>query len=393
MKTIATWFVRQWRQVRRHAGHELMRGVADRNILLVLVVAPAVYILIFGLTYLNGKLYNIPVAVVDYDRSELSRTVIRSLRSNESLSVNALLTDESQLRDVLTREQCWGAVVIPPGMERCVKRGEQVHVVMMVNTSNIIIGNYAQKGMQAVLGSIGGAAAMERMMKTGTPSAAVRTSYLPVDLETRVLFNPTSNYALFVVPLLFMLLIHQVTALGTGMSWAKSISEEGLAKHIDGSELHVLILGRMLPYVCAALFWFFVIVAGAHTLFAIPYTGGIGTTMVFALLAAFTVVLTGSLAGLLVKDKLGVIQIIFFTSMPLLLLSGGSWPLDSMPEPVRWIAETLPPTHMMLGYRELALERPGFLTVMPHIAALAAASAVLYLLVIAALRRALRTAV
>jgi ABC-type multidrug transport system permease subunit len=63
-------------------------------------------------------------------------------------------------------------------------------------------------------------------------------------------------------------------------------------------------------------------------------------------------VLVGSLSGALVRNKVGVVEILFFTSMPSLLISGGSWPLASMPAAVRRLALFLPSTHIMTGYSD-----------------------------------------
>jgi len=217
MKTVDTTGTTFWKAIRRHAGAEAHHIAADRNILLVVVLAPLLYTLVFGLTYLKGKVYDLPIAVVDYDRSSMSRTLISSLESNEALTVRFVLVDESELRDLMVREEVWGAVVFPRDMERHIKRGGQVDVPMMVNTSNIIIGNYAQRGIQTVLGSISACVSMDKMMKHGTSVFDVRTAYAPVDLQVRTLFNPASNYALFVVPLMLMLLLHQVIGLGAGI--------------------------------------------------------------------------------------------------------------------------------------------------------------------------------
>jgi ABC-2 type transport system permease protein len=377
----------QWTRVRHYAGQETLHIAADRNILLVVVLAPLVYSLIFGLTYYNGKLFDLPVAVVDYDHGDLSRTLIRNLESNESLTVTAILDDESRLRDLMVSEQCWAAVVFPRDMEKNIKRGELVQVPMIVNTSNIIIGNYAQKGIQTVLGSASAGISMEKMMKRGTPGFAVRTSYSPVDLQVRTVFNVASNYALFVLPLLLMLLLHQVIALGAGMSWAKAMGEGIAPFPSDRREMHAAIIGRVLPYAGLAFFWFVVTLTATLTLLEIPFVGSLWLATVFGILAAIVVALLGSLTGVLVRDKLGVVQMLFFTSMPILLISGGSWPIESMPAVVRAFALLLPSTHIMMSFRQQALEGIGISGMVSVFGILLAFAAALYTAVALAVRR------
>jgi ABC-2 type transport system permease protein len=71
------------------------------------------------------------------------------------------------------------------------------------------------------------------------------------------------------------------------------------------------------------------------------------------------------------------VQVLFFTSMPLLLLSGGSWPLQAMPWGVRMFALCLPTTHAMNAYRALALEGLSFGHVVPALLVLALSGVVL----------------
>jgi ABC-2 type transport system permease protein len=322
----------------------------------VLVAAPVAYALLFGLTYINAKVYAIPIVVVDRDGSVLSRAIARSLDAHEALHVQAVTDDETALPELFRREECWAAVVIPPGLERDVKRGSGANVVMMVNASNIILGNYAQKGIHTVLATYGAGLGIDRMERRGIPSFAAPGAYAPVELQTRTLFNPASNYALFVVPLLLMLLVHQVVALGAGMAWAKAF--EG-GRSLDHTSAWWQITQRGRPYFVAALFWIGVSVVGMHAWLDIPFRADPLTFLLFSLLTALCVVLVGSLAGALVRNKVGVVQMLFFGSMPLLLLSGESWPLDAMPWPLRVLATLLPSTHIMHGYRRLALEGAG----------------------------------
>ena len=114
---------------------------SDRNILLVLVIAPLVYSLVFGLTYVRAKVNDLPVVVVDQSHTAASRSIIRSLDAHEALAVSEVISDEGPVRDMLVREQCWAVVVIPREFDAGLTRGMQSDVPVFGNTDNIIIGN------------------------------------------------------------------------------------------------------------------------------------------------------------------------------------------------------------------------------------------------------------
>jgi ABC-2 type transport system permease protein len=223
----------------------------------------------------------------------------------------------------------------------------------------------------------------------------VRASYQPVELQTRTLFNPGSNYSFFVTPLLIILLIHQVVALGSGMSFAKHGIDESSVRAASGSVRNwfgglfgdaVQMQSRIAPYVIVGTFWVIISIIGTHPWLGIPRPASFITALVLGVLLAWNASLFGTLAGALIKDKIGVVQVLFFLSMPLLLLSGGSWPLGSMPWYMRALALCLPSTHAMTAYRALALEGASFLRVLPALSVLLLTGVVLSLASAAAAR-------
>jgi ABC-2 type transport system permease protein len=170
------------------------------------------------------------------------------------------------------------------------------------------------------------------------------------------------------------------------MAWAKAF--EG-GRSLDHTSAWWQITQRGRPYFVAALFWIGVSVIGTHAWLDIPFHADPLTLLLFSLLTALCVVLVGSLAGALVRSKVGVVQMLFFASMPLLLLSGESWPLEAMPWPLRMLATLLPSTHIMHGYRQMALEGAGLGSLWPTFVWLAVLAAALAFALHRVVRRAL----
>ncbi len=370
-----TFFLGVWSVIRRELG--IMR--TDSNIIMVLFVGPLVYTLIFGLVYEKSRVYRVPIVVVDEDRSESSRAIVRSLDAGESVAVADVISPADDLPGRFMREECWAAVVIPGDFERSVKRGDPAQLLMLTNASNIITGNYAQRGVQGVLATASGSVAVDRMMRGGALRSAALAAYTPVSLQTRVLFNPASNYANFIIPLLLMLLIHQVVILGCGMSWAR----DAAAGPVPGGGQYTpsrIFIGKSAPYIFMTMFWMAVGVLGTHTWLAIPFGGGIVGILLLGILAGTCLVTIGSLLGTLIRSKVGVVQMVFFTSMPLVLVSGGSWPLEAMPKGLQIFSLLLPSTHMMEIYRRMSLESAGWGILWPSYLRLALIAAGLLLL-------------
>ena len=240
----------------------------------------------------------------------------------------------------------------------------------MTNTSNVLIGNYVQRGAQSALGTVAVGVNIDKLERGGNSPHGVLRIASPVNVQTRLLYNPAMNYANFVVPLLLMLLVHQIIVMSSSMSWAKEF-ETGL--HLESGvrvSSFEFFCAKSIPYGVMSLTWLIIEATAAHAWLGIPFQGNVGVLGLFGLIVALNVVVVGALVGLIVRSKVGVVQLLFFTSMPLLLISGGSWPLESMPLPIRCIAFLLPSTHIMTSYRRLALEGSGFAELWPAFASL-----------------------
>jgi ABC-2 type transport system permease protein len=64
------------------------------------------------------------------------------------------------------------------------------------------------------------------------------------------------------------------------------------------------------------------------------------------------------------KKQVRIMQVLAFTSYPLFLLSGYSWPIASMPAPLQWLAAMIPTTPMMDAVAKLCAEGTGWLPVL-----------------------------
>lgn len=340
---------RFWRPFAKSMQREWGIMLHDSNIRLVLAAAPLAYLLLFGSVYQNKKVYDVPIMVVDMDRSELSRAVTRSLDANEALRVAFIGNDEAEIQRRLLDESIWGAVLIPRDFARDIKHGSHAGVILYANAASIVVFDHAQTGMQSVLGAAAAGVAMEKIVLRNGTGLMAYESYMPVEPITRILFNPSLNYSNFILPILFMILLHQVIALASGMSWALTYEQGARRGQPSGLEM----AGKVFAYTIPALFWLLVEVIIVHRWMEIPVHGNIVLLMIFGVCVGVVAALFGAVIGSFVKSKVGIVQMLFFYSMPAVLISGAVWPLDAMPAPLHGLALVLPSTHVISTYQML----------------------------------------
>jgi Predicted membrane protein len=93
---------------------EIRRILADRSVMGLMVLAPILYGVFYPQPYLGQVLRHLPIAVVDLDRTELSRGLIMTLDGDEGVKVAVRATNIAEAQQALFRRQVFGILGDPP---------------------------------------------------------------------------------------------------------------------------------------------------------------------------------------------------------------------------------------------------------------------------------------
>jgi len=186
----------------------------------------------------------------------------------------------------------------------------------------------------------------------------------PIMAEVKPIYNVTNSYGGFLLPGLFFLILQQTLLIGMGESVSRD-NEKGIMskafekgimnKALGSSSYGVLnyIVGKSAYYVFLYLSYLVIFIAAVFPFFGLPVAGSIGSIFVLSMIFLITIMLLAILIGTFVKSQVRMMEILAFTSYPFFLLSGYSWPVSSMPEPLQWLAAIIPTTPMMEGMKRL----------------------------------------
>ena len=117
------------------ARKEFRQLVRDWRILFILVFLPAVLLLVFGYA-LSFDVSNVPLAVLDRDRTPQSREVVQSMIGSDSFELTEIIEREEEGARLLDGGQVDVVMVIPPGFGRDVVAGRPAQVQAMIDGSN-----------------------------------------------------------------------------------------------------------------------------------------------------------------------------------------------------------------------------------------------------------------
>src|SRR5262245_56439791 len=306
---------------------EWRRVLGNRGAFLLLVVAPLVYGIYYPQPYLNQILRKIPIAVVDNDLSELSRSIVQILDASNAVSVALQADTIADARAALDRGDAFAVVGIPPGTERDVVKGTTVHVPIYADATYLFIFRSMGSGIGVAIDTLSSELAAGGARTDGSLVKAALASTSPAEVLLQPIFNPVGGYASYVVPAAFVLILQQMLLTAASMLTVVALAQPG------GGAV-ATVLGRGIAHLIIYL------PALALYLIVLPHFYGFSTLgqplQLFALASVFVLAtgFMGQAVGAWFKHPETPTLIFLGTSLPQFFLAGFSWPREAIPKPV-----------------------------------------------------------
>ena len=357
------------RRVLAIARKEVLHILRDHRSLAVAILMPLAMVLLYG-SAIDMELRELPVGVLDLDRSDESRGFLRALASSGFNVVAETLPDRGAVEPGFRRGRFLAALVIPRGFAERLAEGEEAPLQILVDGSDAATAAIAENYLRAV---------------TALVNARFREGemFSPFTVRTRIFFNPELRSADFVVPGLTALILMMICALLTSIALTRE-KESGTLEQILTTPVSPaqVILGKVIPYVVLGAVDAALVLATGRIVFGVPMAGSWWALAAYSLL--FIVIALS--AGLLISARAATLRVamiaaILATMLPTMILSGFLFPLAGMPAPLRILCRLLPATHYLVVIRGVLLKGRAWFPA--ETAALAAMGA---LLLVAAVR-------
>jgi ABC-2 type transport system permease protein len=309
-------FVGEWRRV-----------LAIRGAFMLLVVGPLVYGLYYPQPYLNQILRKIPIAVVDNDLSELSRSIVQTLDASGAVRVAVQAATVAEGRKALDRGDAFAVVEIPPETERDVLKGTTVHVPIFADATYLFIFRSMASGIAIAIDTLSSELAARGARTDGSLVKAALASASPAEILLQPIFNPVGGYASYIVPAAFVLILQQMLLIGASMLTVVALPQ------ITGGAF-ASVLGRGIAHLTIylpALALYFIVLPRFYGFSTLGHP-----VQLFALASLFTLATSfmGQAAGAWFRQPETPTLIFLGTSLPQLFVTGFSWPREAIPTPV-----------------------------------------------------------
>jgi ABC-2 type transport system permease protein len=361
--------VKEMRQIRR-----------DRRTLLILLFVPAFFLLVYGYA-LNFDLRNIRMAVLDQDRSVVSRELVSAFVYSGYFDVVANVQRTGDIDALLDRNEVRAVLVIPARLGADARAGRPTTVQVVINGDNA---NSATTIMSYTLGLVSTVSAQyELEAHEGSFAGPL------LRLEPRVWYNPELRSTLFLVPGLIAYIAMLTAVVSTSLSVVRE-KEVGTMEQVRMAPIGAVpyVVGKTAPYFVISLASATGIVAVAMLLFDLPMRGSW-----LVLLGSVSLFLVGALAfGLLISTVAETQQVAFQVALltsflPTLMLSGFIFPISSMPAFLQVVTYAVPARYFLIALRAIVLKGVGPLMFWHELVALAIFAVVILSLASLRLRR------
>ncbi len=356
LRTAARAFLLTWRSILR-----------DKAALLLFFISGIVYSFFYPLPYSAETVRRVPVAIVDQDHSALSRQLIRYARAHPSILVVGVSTRPEAAQALLWQGQAAGALHIPADFSREVLAGLQPEIEIGGNGAYPLLNKVVLNGLAEVAATVSAGIELKRLGAATPSGTQAEASRQPLGVESLPLFNVREGYGSYVVPGVVVLIMQQTFLLGIGLlfgSWSSGNSfpyARDTASYCGALTAFALVVTLNAMYFFGFVFWWQ----------DYPRGGNLAGSAVLTLLFAYSVAALGMLIGMFFRTRERSMQLLVATSLPIMFLSGLTWPASAIPAPLQVLGWLLPSTAAIQGFiatnqmgasvREVGMELAGLL--------------------------------
>ena len=344
------------------AYKEFLHIYRDRRVLILLLILPPVFTLVFGHAFESGERTDVPAIFVNQDATPRTERFVELLRANKTFAWREHATGQGNESDLLG-QGVRAALVLPSGWSESLTNGDPIPLRLNLDGSDTSTGEQLEGSLRKTLGDF---QMNEReVMIDALPEEVfelakklpvqVRKQFVsamtPWKVEGKMLYNPEGRFIDYVLPGVIGIILQLITVTLMACTIARE-RESGTLYQLMVTSLRrrEIVIGKILPYLGISIFLVLVIIllTGWHFRVKFHQPGALALICFLFLLCSLGL---GLLISALSKTQTQAIQFSVFFLLPVFILSGAFAPLEQLPKAIAYVAELFPLTHFCRAFR------------------------------------------
>jgi len=353
------------------AYKEFLHIYRDRRVLLLLLILPPVFTLVFGHAFEAGEMKEVPALLINRDQSERADRFVELIRTNKTFAWQTQPPTTSNEEDLL-RHGVEATLIIPKGWSDSIATGAPVPLQLYLDGSDTNTAEQLEGSVQKTLGDF--QLSERTVMIDALPEDVFELAKkLPLEVrkqftsmmepwttEHKILYNPKTRFIDYVVPGVIGLILQLITVTLMACTLARE-REAGTLFQLMVTALRrrEIVLGKVIPYLAISivLIVFIILLTAWH--FQVQFNDPAALALICFLFLLCSLGL-GLLISAISRTQTQAIQFSVFFLLPVFVLSGAFAPLEQLPKAIRYISELFPLTHFCRAFRLVNLYRAGF---------------------------------
>lgn len=316
----------------------------DRRTMLILLGMPVIQIILFGFA-ITTEVKNVRLAVLDPSNDAMTRKIIDRLNASEYFAVGQILHSPEEVEEAFRKNEVDMAVVFGERFSDRLYTGDaQVQLISDATDPNMATtqANYAT----GIISAVG-----QELL----PPNVLVAGIIP---DIKLLYNPQMRSAYNFVPGVMGLILMLICAMMTSISIVRE-KETGTMEILLVSPVKPLfvILSKAVPYFVLSFINLTTILLLSVYVLDVPIAGSLFWLIMVSLLFIFVSLALGLLISSVTRTQVAAMLASgLILMMPTMILSGMIFPVESMPLPLRVIADVLPARWYIQAVRKLMIE-------------------------------------
>ena len=309
---------------------------------------------------------NLPIMVLDHDRSPASRALIISLENTDTFSQPEYVADMQTIEDALVRGEINAAVVIPPDYEEQIDSSTGTPTIFFIlNGAESTPAIAAKRSIEGLTQDLGERITIQRLGLNPEKFSGFTPSL-------RVWFNEALSEALYSTPAELGLMLEFTVLLFAALAFSRERElgtlEQLLVMPYSSMEI---IIGKAIPVIIVGFTDFLLMLAMVHFAFDVPIRGSLSLLLVLAFGYLMVELSKGLVISVISRTQHQAFLLVMLVGMTDFMFTGYAAPVEGMPQMLQWVANFIPAHHWLTILRGILLKGAGLDILWPNLLALA----------------------
>ena len=352
------------------AYKEFLHIYRDRRVLLLLLILPPLFTLLFGHAFENTQLTDVPALLINRDNTPRAERFIGIILKDKTFRWKKPAPDFKNEQDLLANG-VKASLIIPVGWSDSLSKGDPKPVPLYLDGSDTNTATAVEGAVQQNLATF--QAGERDLIVENLPDDVIELGKkLPVDIrkqfvslmtawstDSKILYNAKSRFIDYVVPGIIGLILQLLTVTLMACTIARE-REAGTLYQLMVTSLKrgEIVLGKILPYLVVSFVLILVVNLVTLLHFQVPLyqPAVLGLICLLFLLCSLGL---GLLISAFSHTQTQAIQFSVFFLLPVFVLSGAFAPLEQLPQAIRYVSEIFPLTHFCRAFRLVNMYHAG----------------------------------